>query len=165
MICEVCRKRNADIVFKTVTAGQVATRAMCMDCAQNMQQEMMKVFLSLGFRPEQVPDTGIKEAPKAEMPRFICTQCGRPYSRLDENTMAGCASCYQAMEEELADHFSLDPMHGDAGTAGADSSEKGIDVNELKYRLLEAVIREDFEEAALLRDQIQSAASGRGEKS
>lgn len=164
MICEVCRKRNADIVFKTVTAGQVATRAMCMDCAQNMQQEMMKVFLSLGFRPEQVPDTGIKEAPRLEMPRFICTQCGRPYSRLDENTMAGCASCYQAMEEELAEHFNLDQKQGDAGTTGADSAGRENGVTELKYRLLEAVMREDFEEAAQLRDQIQSAASGSGEK-
>ncbi len=166
MICEVCRKRNADIVFKTVTAGQVATRAMCMDCAQNMQQEIMKMFLSLGFKPEQVADAGIKEVPRPEMPRFICTQCGRPFSRLGDNTMAGCASCYHAMEEELAEHFSMDKPQGDAGTIGSAVQAAGENaVRELKYRLLQAVIREDFEEAALLRDQIQSVASGAGEQS
>ena len=30
MICEVCREKNAEIVCKTVTGDQVATKEMCM---------------------------------------------------------------------------------------------------------------------------------------
>lgn len=166
MICEVCHKRNADIIFKTVTGGQVATRAMCMDCAHNMQQEMMKMFMSLGFRPEQVEQAADREEPSVEMPRFICAQCGRPFSHLDESTMAGCASCYHAMEDELAEHFNMDLLQGsNIETSSAAQAVEGDHIRELKYSLLQAVIREDFEEAALLRNQIQALASGMGEQS
>ncbi len=166
MICEVCHKKNADIIFKTVTGGQVATRAMCMECAHTMQQEMMKMFMSLGFRPEQVEEAAVKEESRVEMPRFICAECGRPFSHLDESTMAGCATCYHAMEDELAEHFNMDlPQGSMKETSSAAQAAEGDFIRELKYSLLQAVIREDFEEAALLRNQIQSLASGMGEQS
>ncbi|NLE19434.1 MAG: hypothetical protein GX623_01330 [Clostridiales bacterium] len=157
MICEVCRQRDADIVFKTVTGGQVATRAMCMKCAQNMQQEMMKMFVALGFKPEQVSgvhqeETSEAALPKPEMPRFLCAHCGRPYDRLDEHTMAGCAHCYEAMAEDLAAQFAPDTAPKAADSRG--NARGGHD--ELNLRLMEAVIREDFELAARLRDQLRT---------
>ncbi len=157
MICEVCRQRDADIVFKTVTGGQVATRAMCMQCAHNMQQEMMKMFVALGFKPEQVsgvqPEQAAEAAlPKPEMPRFLCAHCGRPYDRLDDHTMAGCAFCYEAMAEDLAAMF--------APEGAADKMETRGDArgnhDETRLRLMEAVIREDFELAAYLRNQMRN---------
>ena len=163
MICEVCHQKNADIVFKTVTGGQVATRAMCLDCAHNIQQDMMKMCMALGFKPGQVEEPRLKEEPRVDIPRFVCAHCGRPFTQLGEHTMAGCPSCYEAMEGELAAHF-------DQGKAGgteplneqAAMPEGPVSLNELKVRLMEAVIREEYESAAALRDEIR-ASSGAGD--
>ena len=106
MICEVCREKHADIVFKTVTGNQVATKAMCMSCAHAMQQDMIKMFMSMGLQQgqPQVEQEAEKEQLPA-MPRFICTNCERAFDHLDEHTMAGCAVCYEALDTELAKLF------------------------------------------------------------
>lgn len=158
MICEVCRQRDADIVFKTVTGGQTATKAMCLSCANNLQQDMIKMFTALGFRPEgKVQEKQQAELPKLSMPRFVCTACGRPFSKLDNQTMAGCAQCYAAMEEELASHFLLPHEYIELDFKDEDLQEdhQVVDMQELKFRLLEAINQEDYETAANLRDQIK----------
>lgn len=160
MICEVCRQKNANVIFKTITDGQVATRAMCMECAQNLQQDMYRVFLALGLKPdaqaqqEQSPAQREEKAPGG-MPRYLCAHCGRPFDSLDEHTMAGCAYCYSAMEKELTEELA-----GEKADEAAPARDKREDAEdgrtELKYRLLEAVMKEDYEEAARLRDQISA---------
>ena len=160
MICEVCHQKNADIVFKTVTGNQVATKAMCMSCAHSMQQDMIKMFMALGFRQDQVEEHEEAAEPQQTMPRFLCTQCGRPYEQLDENTMAGCASCYEAMQSELDAHIKSSkqviPQSEILGQPDEENpkSEEKDSLQDLKYKLIEAVINEKYEEAARLRDQI-----------
>lgn len=155
MICEVCREKNADIVFKTVTGNQVATKAMCMSCAHNMQQDMMKMFISLGFKQEQVVQEEIKAEPELSMPRFLCTNCGRPFNELDEHTMAGCAVCYEAMRAEMGKMLKTEDAHQDAADTVDEEAVEVTDAEieqDIRFKLMEAVIREDFEEAARLRD-------------
>lgn len=155
MICEVCREKNADIVFKTVTGNQVATKAMCMSCAHNMQQDMMKMFMSLGFKQEQVVQEEIKAEPELSMPRFLCTNCGRPFNELDEHTMAGCAVCYEAMRAEMGKILKTEDAHQDAADTVDEEAVEVTDAEieqDIRFKLMEAVIREDFEEAARLRD-------------
>ena len=160
MICEICREKHADIVFKTVTGNQVATKAMCMACAQTIQQDMMKMFMSLGFRQDQLEQgEGITEQSEETMPRYICAECGRPYDSLNESTMAGCASCYDAMREDLEKALQ-DNSHSPEAAPLQEVKEAGQERQEdslanLRYRLMEAVINERYEEAAGLRDEIK----------
>lgn len=155
MICEVCREKNADIVFKTVTGNQVATKAMCMSCAHNMQQDMMKMFMSLGFKQEQVVQEEIMAEPELSMPRFLCTNCGRPFNELDEHTMAGCAVCYEAMRAEMGKMLKTEDAQPDAADVVDEELVEATSAEieqDMRLKLMEAVIREDFEEAARLRD-------------
>ncbi len=163
MICEVCRQNNADIVFKTVTGNQVATKAMCLSCAHEMQQDMVKIFMALGFKKEQVEEQAIAPEPKAVMPRFICTSCGRPYEKLDEQTMAGCKTCYDAMREDLktyAGEAVIKTQSLDEPSTEEIITEPVDVLKELRYHLMEAVIAERYEEAAQLRDQIARQEQG-----
>lgn len=159
MICEVCRQKNADIVFKTVSGNQVATKAMCLSCAHSLQQDMIKMFMSLGFKQEQFEqEEHLTEQHDETMPRYLCASCGRPYDSLNENTMAGCASCYDAMRDDLDKAFHDMRADGEPQTdnAAKEPAEKEtVDgITDLRYRLMEAVINERFEEAAQLRDEI-----------
>lgn len=157
MICEVCRQKTANVIFKTIADGQVATRAMCMDCAQNLQQDMYRVFLALGLGPGETGGQNtakpVEEAqkPRAEMPRYLCANCGRPFDTLDENTMAGCAQCYGAMKDGLG---AL--LEGGKTPAAESKKEEQDEQTELKYQLLEAVMKEDYETAAALRNRINA---------
>lgn len=167
MICEVCHEKHADIVFKTVTGDQVATKAMCLACAQNMQQDMIKMFMALGFRKDQVEEQQPLEEPAPAMPGFICTQCGRPFDQLNEQTMAGCAACYDAMRGELGNRLeaslpqSLRPEPVDESPAPQKDAEEDS-LSQLRYQMMEAVIHERFEDAARLRDQISAREMAEG---
>jgi len=165
MICEVCHQKHADIVFKTVTGDQVATKAMCLACAHSMQQDMVKMFMALGFRRDQVEEPRIQEEPAPAMPRYLCTQCGRPYEGLDEHTMAGCAACYDAMREELDAVFGSKPQDSALATeeAPVEAVPQEDALSQLHYRMMEAVIKERFEEAARLRDQINRLELAEGQ--
>lgn len=157
MICEVCRQKTANVIFKTMSDGQVATRAMCMECAQNLQQDMHRLFLALGLGSGgmNAPQarTQAEEAPKPqlEMPRYACAHCGRPFDTLNENTMAGCAYCYEAMRKGLGE-----VLEGSKGPRQKETENKEDEQTELKYQLLEAVMKEDYEAAAALRDRINA---------
>lgn len=158
MLCEVCREKDADIVFKTVTGNQVATKAMCMGCANAMQQDMIKMFLALGFRKDQIDGGNEPAEAQKVMPRYLCAHCGRPFDHLDDSTMAGCPACYDAMRDELAGHFAGQGVEKVPEKPEVEQeAERRVNASaqELKYQLMEAVIREDFEEAAKLRDQIR----------
>ncbi len=159
MICEVCKKNHADIVFKTVTDGQVATRAMCLSCAHAVQQDIMRMFMNFGSSPEAAPKAGQIELPTVEAPNFICAGCGRPFMTMDEHTMAGCPHCYDAMEDELAAHFDMKKPSAREGGPVAEPTPG--EAQELRIRLMEAVIREDYKLAALLRNQLAAAAEGK----
>lgn len=158
MICEVCRQNDADIIFKTVTGNQVATKAMCLSCAHNMQQDMIKMFMALGFKKEQVEDTQPIAETKPAMPRYICAQCGRHYDTLDEHTMAGCAACYDAMRADLDKQPAADANQAENTKAEprypAETSGDSDFLRDLRYHLMEAIIKENYEEAARLRNQI-----------
>lgn len=160
MICEVCRKNNADIVFKTVTGNQVATKAMCLPCAHAMQQDMVKMFLALGFRKDQVEDQLPAKEEHQPLPRAVCAQCGRPYQLLSDSTMAGCAACYEAMREDIKG-FEPAPVaekEQDIKVENQPQPAPALDaLRQLHLRLMEAVVQEHFEEAAQLRDQIAAA--------
>lgn len=159
MICEVCHRNNAEIIFKTVTGNQVATKAMCMSCANSMQQDMIKMFMALGFKKEQVEESQPAPEPVGpSMPRYICTGCGRPFDKLDDQTMAGCSACYDMMREDLCRHVM--PQDQKDQAPEQTDTENGLQpgsketLKELRYHLMEAVIGERYEEAAALRDEI-----------
>lgn len=165
MICEVCKQRDADIVFKTVAAGQVATRAMCLGCAKTIQQDMMRMFLMLGFQPEvqqehEQENVTQKPETRQNIPSFLCTHCGRPFDTLNEQTMAGCAHCYDGMQEQLNKQLeeNKSPMNAPVENGEEDHAPvlSGSEDQELKFQLMEAVIKEDYETAARLRDRLAS---------
>lgn len=164
MMCEVCRQKTANVIFKTIADGQVATRAMCMDCAQNLQQDMYRVFMALGLgpggmnAPQQSRQAEETMKPQPEMPRYLCAHCGRPFDTLDEHTMAGCAHCYGAMQKGLGEM--LEGNKAASAIPQQENTETTSDERtELKYQLLEAVMKEDYETAAALRDKIRAMAS------
>jgi protein-arginine kinase activator protein McsA len=78
-----------------------------------------------------------------------CIQCGTSLSHLQATKRAGCAFCYDMFCEEidrLNGEFPL-PFEGE----GSDSLHSA---GQLRYRLHQALHKEDYETAARIRDEL-----------
>jgi protein arginine kinase activator len=88
-----------------------------------------------------------------------CPQCGLRYSSFRENGRLGCPQCYEAFEQQLKPL--LRRVHGalrHTGKSPAIDDEHAArrrELRELQELMEQAVVRDDFEEAARLRDRIR----------
>lgn len=89
----------------------------------------------------------------------ICDACGLTFSEFQERSLLGCPRCYASFEALLtplleraheggAHHLGKVPHHADAG------EERQQQLLHMRKRLSEAVVAEDYELAAHLRDEL-----------
>jgi protein arginine kinase activator len=82
------------------------------------------------------------------------------YARFKKSGRLGCATCYEVFEEKL--HSILEEIHqskqhlGKVPRSFGEEPGKAAELTRLHQRLKEAIDKEAFEEAAVLRDSIQS---------
>lgn len=152
MLCQDCHTNEATVPFIQIVDGKKTVHHLCASCAEKRSggSESVTVTLS-GFLAEGEGE----EEPEA--PDLTCAFCGLTYAEFKKTGRFGCDGCYVAFEPELDEVFKR--IHGANRHAGAvcapavaeDSAE---DLEGLRQALREAVSKENFEEAAGLRDRI-----------
>jgi protein arginine kinase activator len=171
MVCEHCKKNPATVVVTTVVDDEKTIQHLCRDCA---------VELGIDLSDEKTP---IKEAVAVmkqadeslhdeEKHDIACDACGLTYTQFQERYRLGCSLCYESFREQLVPllrkvhgndtHTGKKPTMGDAPKT-VENPEWALEA--LKRRLYAAVEREEFEEAARLRDQISELGAKRDEES
>ncbi len=89
-----------------------------------------------------------------------CPECGMTYDELRRNGKFGCSSCYEAFDPYISG--SLKSIHGNSSHKGKVPKRNGgtllkkHELDDLKRRLVEAISKEEYEEAAVLRDRIRA---------
>jgi len=95
---------------------------------------------------------------------FICTGCGMSLPEFRQGALYGCDKCYdtfRAIVEPLLMHYHGDSQHvGKAPVRGGGEAKKRQGRRQLQKQLDDAIQKEDYEEAARLRDQIKELADG-----
>ncbi|MDD2509555.1 MAG: UvrB/UvrC motif-containing protein [Syntrophomonas sp.] len=163
MYCEECKIRPATVHLAQMFNGQKIEVHLCEQCASqkgaiifgtNNQLSISNLLGSfLGG------DHSIQEA-KSLVQNTSCPSCGIKLFDIRQTGKLGCAKCYMAFEQELGP--SLRRIHGNRQHVGKIPLRGGEKVlwrkqmESLKQRLQEAVAREEYEEAAEIRDQIKS---------
>ena len=96
-----------------------------------------------------------------------CPDCGMRFAELQQTNMVGCPHCYDAFEEPLA--ALMERIHNRATShvgkiphRGAGSIERQVRIRLLARDLDEAVATEQYEQAAELRDAIESLRTSSG---
>ena len=161
MLCECCEQHEATIHLTQMINGQSRDLHLCEDCAEesgmNVQSVMSIPEILFGMGTS-APDSseegklGVKSCPH-------CHMRGRDFKK---NARLGCPRCYETFEAELAPMLAA--MHkGSKHTGKAPESrrkvlEKSERVERLQKQLDAAVRAENYEEAALLRDQLREAS-------
>ena len=161
MLCERCHKNNATVHTVQVINGEKTEHYYCEQCAREMGMEKPISFEDIfqGFLNFGTPKQDEFANPYKRV-AARCPSCGMTYDELRRTGKFGCSSCYDAFEPYITG--SLKSIHGDNVHKGKVPKRNGgpllkkHELEDLKRRLVDAIAKEEFEEAAVLRDRIKA---------
>jgi protein arginine kinase activator len=157
MKCECCHEAEATIHLTQVIEGEVKKLNMCQDCAQkngidlNSPISITDVLLGLGQAK-----TFIKP-PGSEFD-LACGRCQMTRAEFKKNGRLGCPDCYNAFLGEL--NAVMKAMHHSGQHVGKIPARQGNEarisaqVAALQKELEQAIVKEQYEVAANIRDKI-----------
>ncbi len=161
MFCQNCESNKATNHIHTVVNGVVTDMYLCSECAKSInksfQSDDMFGLLS-SFLKSTVEPTAKK---------ITCECCGCSFGDISKTGKVGCGNCYKTFIKQLEP--ALVRLHGrtnhlgkrNANMNNAESkinTEKNDDLGEvekLKRELKTAIEKEEYEKAAVLRDEIK----------
>lgn len=165
MICQNCKAKNATTHIKTIINGQLSELYLCSDCAKS--KGYGNVFFNFddnfgsflgGFLGGLATENQIER----------CEHCGSSFADITANGKIGCAHCYQKFRAQLIPM--IQRIHGEASHKGkrpggsalriSDPNQqimvaKTSEIEAKKLKLKQAIESQNFEEAAVLRDEIK----------
>lgn len=156
MMCENCGKHPATTHIHTVINGVVTDKNLCGYCAAaegliNPAKTTLTDMLISMFG-DNLAKTKLSNTTR-------CSVCGSTFSDFAETGKAGCANCYTTFYDELLPY--LKRVHGSIKHTGnrpqrAPLAVRSEDkIGDLRLKLKELVMAENFEEAARVRDEIK----------
>jgi protein arginine kinase activator len=149
--CEECKNNPVDVILTMVINGLAITKHLCSDCAKKYNPNEISNVLAAILA---------SMAAKESTPDIICPSCRMTFAEYKTSGRLGCAKCYSAFRVQLQPI--LLRIHGrvhHAGRRPPETMETRSDrqrIDDLRKRLCDAVNDEDYETAALLRDEIKS---------
>lgn len=184
MLCERCKIREANIQYTEVINGVKREHNLCAQCAKELDFGPYSAIFDSDFPLGKLLSglLGIGEdSTEEKMNQIVCPTCGTSYEEFVKNSRFGCPDCYGVFDPLISDnirqlqgsdtHTGKRPKHHDGGPgekpsasgtaeltgiavgADADAAER---IRLLKAKLSEALAREEYETAAVCRDQIKA---------
>lgn len=165
MLCEECGKNPATVSITVSSGGGTTTRRLCQDCMKKMEASLAKGDIQ-SFLSSILSVLGNEKKEEAK-PSVQCSACGLSYAEFEHTGRLGCAQCYRAFAQQLKP--SLQKIHGRVQHAGRKpksyvpdpQDELNVKMLELRKKMDDAVAAEDFETAALCRDELRALSEKR----
>lgn len=152
MLCEKCGNNPANVHLSQNINGHKVSLNICQSCAS-------KLGYGKAISPFNLDLLNILSPKSVSSGLSPCPGCGETYEQYRSTSLLGCDKCYT--------HFAslIDPVlkkvHGSNTHVGKlpDNADAEIKVKrtleKLRQQLKEAIINEEYENAALIRDQIK----------
>jgi protein arginine kinase activator len=178
MICEICNKKEAIVHIQEIVNGQKKTVHMCQDCATSKGLDAIgmqginiaEILYNLSTKSnipnfnKNFPDiTGkqIENKSKKPVKVSICSNCKWDSDKFQKTGRLGCEKCYEAFSNIIAKTISnIHKGNLHVGKRpGENTSETSLlmmDILNLQKDLEEYVLKEEFEKAAKVRDEINN---------
>lgn len=169
MLCQFCKTRTATIHFTNVDGSTVQKIHICRQCAEEQGFENLK---NSNFEKHDLiaglMDASTTAGKAGQRAASRCPGCGRTYAAFSKSASLGCSKCYECFDADIVKV--LKRIHGNARHLGkvprrfcTDVATARRRIRELKGALRAAVEAEDYERAAVLRDEIESLRCPKGE--
>lgn len=170
MKCENCGKREATTHMTRIVNGHKEEYHLCSECAaQSTEYKEIKSSMNFGIGDFLTGMfAGGKQIAEASPSADVCTTCHMPYGEFLKKGKLGCGDCYTSFADRLK--RPLKQVHGTAEHIGKVPKRCGGEL--LKERRIEAleaelnavVLKQDFETAAKIRDEIRDIKAKRNEQ-
>ncbi len=161
MICNKCNKNEATFFLEQNINGNITKIALCPECAKEYNDKTFNPYSTFNLLGGLFQPLSVSKARNTEIKK--CTLCASTFADISKNGRVGCAECYKVFKDELTPtvkrihgnvkHVGRNP--GGLKRNGSNSDGKTEAISDLKRQLNEAVAREDYETAAILRDKIR----------
>jgi protein arginine kinase activator len=157
MLCCICKEREATVHLTQIAGEKMQKVDLCEECAKTKGVNdptgfsLADLLLGLGASQEIEQSSGGGE--------LRCPKCGFTQGDFKKAGRLGCPECYRTFEDAL--EGLLKTMHKGTRHVGKvpetlrqtrDLSDR---IKNLQKRLTKAIEEEDFEQAAVLRDEIK----------
>ncbi|RKJ39444.1 hypothetical protein D7X94_12425 [Acutalibacter sp. 1XD8-33] len=176
MLCQSCGQRAATTHIKSMVNGQLTETHLCAQCAK--KQGYGHILGDWGGFGSLLGGL-LREVPAAEVKR--CPGCGASFGEISQTGQIGCGECYQTFRAQLLPV--IQRIHGAARHKGKSPGGSALRVSDPNHQMVasprqekpaeaelrekerlmqEAIQLQDFENAALLRDQIKELKAKNG---
>ncbi|MFS0784177.1 UvrB/UvrC motif-containing protein [Bacillus sp. 1P06AnD] len=177
MLCQECKQNPATHHFRKIINGEKKEVYLCDQCSQEKSEMFMlsgNPYFSLNSLLAGL--LNIEPAyPNAQQNAFAnsvddirCDHCQMSYKEFARIGRFGCSHCYTSFEKQLEPI--LKRLHGGNSTHVGKIPERiggGISlrkrINHLKADLQESIQKEEFEKAAVIRDEIRALEKENGD--
>lgn len=165
MLCEMCKQNNATMHIVKIVNGIKQELNICDKCAKKTEGVGfvgdMKMETPFGFQNilGGLVDYINQSSHSGNNVETACPNCGMTYAEFRHNGLMGCGNCYKYFSSMImpvikrvqgnTEHIGKIPMR-----AGREIVERNRIIN-LKEELQKAIIAEEYEKAAELRDRIR----------
>jgi protein arginine kinase activator len=164
MLCCVCNEKPATVHLTEIKGDKVQKVDLCEACAKSKGVNdssfaLADLLMGLGASQEIEQSAGGAE--------LRCPTCGFTQADFKKSGRLGCAECYRTFVEGL--EGLLKTMHkgtrhtGKVPEALRRTRETADRLKVLQKKLAKAIEAEDFEQAAVLRDEIKKFSAPTGE--
>ena len=150
MLCEKCHEREATIFYTEIINGVKNEHSLCSECG---------ILGAYAVESEKKEDT---------MEQVVCPTCKLSYRDFISQGVLGCEDCYNVFEPLIEGnikkiqgntiHTGKKPLYNHMAGMTKPQAEYSVieEIQILKEKLKEALMEEDYEEAASLRDEIKA---------
>ena len=181
MLCQICKANPATIHIQEIVNGETNTLHICAECAKKRNlaegnaanshfHEMLERLTQAIANSADLKLAELFEQNKPQeedVQDIQCSACGTSWQEYKKHGKLGCAACYEQFGQRLIEDFALD-QHGSVhcGKTPPETVEQWQDpavseriglrreLERIRKGLDESIRREEFEQAAELRDRI-----------
>jgi protein arginine kinase activator len=156
MLCCICKEKEAKVHLTQIVGDKMQKVDLCEECAKNKGVNdptgfsLADLLLGLGASQEM-------EQSSAELK---CSHCGFTQADFKKAGRLGCSECYETFKDGL--EGLLKTMHKGTHHVGKvpqvfqQSRDLSDKLKNLQKKLDKAVAEENYEEAAMVRDEIKT---------
>ncbi len=163
MLCQRCKRNDAAVHLKRIINGESAEIHLCGMCAAALGAgDSISGVASFG----EMFGSGTSSGSAGRISNRVlrCETCGFTFEDIAKTGSPGCPDCYSVFSQKMRPI--IQKLHGRAVYKGKNSSSRNEDVftvnevpdelYELREKLRLAVAEENYELAAVLRDEIRA---------
>ncbi len=165
MLCSNCSSREADFHYKYIKNGAAGEMHLCRQCAAELGyiKDSDPIFSPTSFLGELLSIPHFVHAPKETR---SCPQCGTAFDSIRRTGFVGCDKCYEVFSKSIDDILSkIQPATTHKGKLSGTQGkkiERDNTLKNLKEELQRAILDENYEHAAVIRDKIKAFESEEG---